>query len=132
MHLPSIYKIVSCSTTSRGRIQTDKGFIALIAVVLLISGILVFSATTLGSAVWYADSVERREDRIQARLNAASCLETVKMMAQRNPFIGDYVIVKEFACTAFVSRKPMLIELDISTKYNGVSGYIHGSVLLFY
>ncbi len=82
----------------------DSGFIALIAVVLLASGALAFSFSNMIAAILYADSVYKRELRIQARLNADSCVDTVRLMYAKDPFLSGTTTVADFKCTAFVTN----------------------------
>ncbi|MFA6553916.1 MAG: hypothetical protein WCS89_00200 [Candidatus Paceibacterota bacterium] len=77
-----------------------KGFVALIAVVLLATGTLTFSLVAMSSAIAYADSISRRELRIQTQMNAQACLDTVTLMVVKDYFISGNVEVKKFGCTA--------------------------------
>jgi hypothetical protein len=82
----------------------SKGFIAVTAVILLAAGVMVFSLVTLGSAVLYSDAVYRRELRIQANLNAESCLDTAALMVAKDYFLAGSVYISEFGCNAIVTR----------------------------
>ena len=82
----------------------NKGFIAVTAVILLATGVMAFSLAALGSAVLYSDAVYRRELRIQANLNAESCLDTAALMAAKDHFLAGPVYISEFGCNATISR----------------------------
>jgi len=84
--------------------NTDCGFIAVTAVILLAAGVMAFSLAALGSAVLYSDAVYRRELRIQANLNAESCLDTAALMAAKDYFLSGPVFISEFGCNAVISR----------------------------
>ena len=82
----------------------DRGFAALISVVLLASGVLVFSLTTLVAAVTFSDMTDRREMRIQAGLNLEVCLDTTELMVERDYYYIGTSTLPEFGCTVYVSR----------------------------
>lgn len=82
----------------------DHGFIAVTAVILLAAGVMAFSLAALGSAVLYSDAVYRRELRIQANLNAESCLDTAALMAAKDYFLNGHIYISEFGCDAAISR----------------------------
>jgi hypothetical protein len=104
----------------------NKGFVATTAVILLATGTLAFSLVALGSAVLYADSVNRRELRIQAGLNAEACLDTVALMSVKDYFLVGPVYISEFGCDAVVSRDGSgYISIKASASLNGV----HSDVL---
>ena len=84
--------------------STKKGFGALIAVLILSAGAFAILIVTVHSSYMYADSIEKRELRIQARLNVESCLQQVTIMIRQDRFlVGDFNI-KELGCT---------VELDL-------------------
>jgi hypothetical protein len=80
------------------------GFMALIAVILLATGTLAFSLVTMSSAAAYADSVERRERRIQATLNARACLDAVQIMTAKDYYIFGAFELKEYGCNVTVNN----------------------------
>ena len=81
-----------------------RGFMALIAVVLLATGTLAFSLATMSAAASYADMAFRRELRIQTQLNAEACLDTVSLMAAKDYFLSGSVHLNEFGCDAQVAN----------------------------
>lgn len=82
----------------------NKAFTALIAVIILATGTLAFSLAACAAAATYADNVHRREARIQARLNAASCVDTAKLMAVKDIFLAGNTYIPELGCTAMIAR----------------------------
>lgn len=83
--------------------KTD-GFTALISVILLGTGSLAFSLSALAAASAYADAVNRHEMRIEAGLDAASCLQTAELMAAKDYFLAGNVGIGAFHCTASVTN----------------------------
>ena len=84
--------------------EIHRGFVATTAVILLATGTLAFSLVALGSAVLYADIINRRELRIQANLNAEACLDTAALMATKDYFLTGPVYISAFDCNATISR----------------------------
>ena len=80
------------------RQSAGRGFIALIAVVILSSGIIAFSFVTMSSAIGYAENVSKRELRIQAGLNRQACLDTASIMIAKDFFLSGTSTLKEFDC----------------------------------
>ena len=74
------------------------GFAATTALLLLSLGMFAFVATTLGSAILYADGVERRELRIQRVLNQKACEESLILMKAKDYFLEGEVSIPEFEC----------------------------------
>jgi len=106
--------------------QSTGGFAALISVVLLATGVLAFSLTTLASAVSYGDMVSRREIRIQAGLNLEACLDTTELMIGRDYFLVGTSTLSEFGCIAFiVSDMIGNYSIDASARLSGVT--VNGS-----
>lgn len=79
-----------------------KGFVATIAVTILATGCLVFSLATLLGATSYAESVYKRELRIQAGLNARACLDLVTLMISKDYFLSDQLEIRHLDCVADV------------------------------
>ena len=68
---------------------------------LLSTGMLAFTFTATRSAQSFADAVFRRELRIQARLNAISCLETGLLMLAKDVFFAvrtSTTSIADFGC----------------------------------
>ena len=74
------------------------GFIAVTAVILLTAGSLAFLLATFSAATFYADSVERREARIQRQLNDRACQETKSLLIAKDYFLNGPVYLKDFDC----------------------------------
>ncbi len=105
--------------------KISRGFIATTAVILLATGTLAFSLAALGSVVLYADSVSRREMRIQADLNAEACLDTAALMAAKDYFLSGSVYVSKFNCDAVVSRDGAgVVSIKASASFNGVNSSV--------
>jgi len=111
--------------------EFSRGFTATTAVILLATGTLAFSLASLVSATLYADSVNQRELRIQARLNASACLDTVTLMAYKDYFLNGSVTIPEFSCTGNVSNDYLgHISMNVKASLEGVSAYESGGVVL--
>ncbi len=95
---------------------------ALIAVILISTGVLVFSLATMSAAVSYSDVVSRKEIRIQAQLNAEACLDTAILMAAKDYFISGNIPIKEFGCEAdFENDFEGNITISIYAKLGDIS-----------
>jgi hypothetical protein len=81
----------------------DQGFGATIAVVVMASGVLALSLTALGSSVFYADAVFRREMRIQAAMNERACLDSAALLKAKDAFAAGAADFPEFGCMASLS-----------------------------
>lgn len=104
--------------------QDNRGFIALIAVVLLAFGALSFSLATLSAAVSYADSISRRELRIQTGLNVNACIDTVRLMRAKDYFLIGTTSIPEFGCVARIDeRSDGSVDIDAKSTLEGVSSY---------
>ena len=75
-----------------------KGFIALIAVLLISLSALAFSLVALSAAVMYSDSVTQRELRIQKGLNEEACSDTLSLMKAKDYFLNGRMTVPELGC----------------------------------
>lgn len=101
------------------------GFIALTAVILLATASLVFAVIVVNNAASYADAVMRHELRIQAKLNAESCLESVKLMLDRDYFLNGKILLKDFNCTAFIENNYLgNMKVFATSSISGVSSSI--------
>jgi hypothetical protein len=86
---------------------------------------MAFSLATLGSAVLYADSVSRRELRIQTNLNAESCLDTAALIAAKDHFLIGPVSISELGCNATISRDGAgNVSIKASARLAGVSSSV--------
>ncbi len=103
--------------SKKGR-NIQGGFIALIAVVLLSMTALLFSFVTMGSAFSYADTVSKRELRIQANMNADACLDTATLMTAKDYFLIGTSTLSEFGCTVQSTNDfAGNVTLNISVKF---------------
>ena len=100
------------------------GFIALIAVVVLAMGIFTFSLVTYSAVYSYYDSVNRKELRIQANLNAKSCLKTVALMYAKDFFLNGEQVLNKFGCTAdIVNDMNGRVTIKVKATLEEVSDY---------
>lgn len=75
-----------------------KGFIATISVILLSIGALSFVSVVLLVASSYADTIERKEIRIQRDLNKQSCQKISPMIFVRDYFFEGEIKLSNFDC----------------------------------
>lgn len=78
-----------------------KGFIATTAIILLVTGTLAFLVTTMIASVSYADTVGRREFRIQKKLNELSCELVIPLLLAKDHFLAQSereVVLADFDC----------------------------------
>ncbi len=103
--------------------SATNGFIAVTAVMILACSTILFANVALRSAIEYVDSVTRHEWRIQADLNAQSCLSTVVLMAVKDYFLEGNVQVAEFGCTASITRDHIrqMATIQSHALFQGVS-----------
>ena len=80
----------------------NRGIMALIATVMLATGVLAFCIATLASSVMYSDMVYRKEIRIQVGLNLRACLDTAELMLGRDDFLSGTSSIPEFGCTVHI------------------------------
>jgi len=76
----------------------ERGFIAVVAILLISGGIAALSLSVLGAAVSYSDSVYRREMRLQASLDDLACEDTAKLIRAKDAFASGIVHLDEFDC----------------------------------
>ncbi|MFA6601611.1 MAG: hypothetical protein WCT02_01990 [Candidatus Paceibacterota bacterium] len=84
--------------------ENNRGFMALIAVILLATGALAFSLVVLSSSFTYFQATNKREMRIQAGLNAKACLDEVSLMVIQDYFLAGEIEIKEFGCAATIDN----------------------------
>lgn len=99
-----------------------KGLVATIAVVILATGCLVFSLVTLLGATSYAESVYKRELRIQAGLNARACLDLVTLMISKDYFLSQQLEIRHLGCVADISNNMNgEVSINIEARLGDVS-----------
>ena len=94
----------------------NNGFIAVTAVIVIACVTLLFANIIMQIVVDYSGMVMRHEWRIQANLNAESCLNVVTLMVEKNYFLNGEVSVERFECTAKVIRDYVQGSASISVK----------------
>lgn len=81
-----------------------KGFVALTTILIIVALVLNFSFVTLSSVYLYADSIFRRELRIQTRLNLSACIDYIKYTYAQDYFVYGSIKITELGCSVFVSN----------------------------
>ena len=81
-----------------------RGFIAVTAVIMIACSTLLFASIVMKASADYSDTVTRHEWRIQANLNAESCLQHVALMSAKDYFLSGEIFVSVFGCKATVVR----------------------------
>jgi len=84
--------------------ENNRGFMALIALILLTTGALAFSLVVRSSSFAYFEATNKREMRIQAGLNAKACLDKVSLMVIQDYFLAGEIEIKEFGCLAKIDN----------------------------
>lgn len=102
-----------------------QGFIALIAVLLLSIGTVVFSMMTTETAFEYADSIFKKELRIQTRLNANACIDTSAIILSKNYLTNGTTTVSELGCDATFTHDAGLnvFSLNVRATLQGITVY---------
>jgi hypothetical protein len=99
----------------------NEGFAALTAVILIAMGVIALSLASIQSALLYADAVNQREYRIQARLNAFACLDATTLMVVKDYFLNGTTTISEFGCNIAITNDfSGNISLDIVANFLGV------------
>ncbi|MEI8327720.1 MAG: hypothetical protein WCG02_01120 [Candidatus Taylorbacteria bacterium] len=81
-----------------------RGFVAMIATILLVTGVMAFALVTLTSAMTYSDLTYRRERRMQTTYNLEACLDTVQLMIARDFYMSGATFLSEFGCNVYVNN----------------------------
>ena len=82
--------------------NAEKGFIATTAVMLLAMGALFFQVATLSAVASYFDGIERKEMRVQKRLNETACQETLRLLAAKDYFLNETVKLRDLGCVVAI------------------------------
>jgi hypothetical protein len=99
----------------------NEGLIALVAVNLIALGTLAMIASALTAAMWFVDSVSKKETRIQADLYSRACVDSASLMLAKNYFLKGDVSLKEFGCQAKVSNDYLgRVTIDAEASVGGV------------
>ena len=103
--------------------EVHRGFIAVTAVIVMSCLTLLYTILVITSASDFSDSVMRREWRMQANLNAQSCVETIELMALKDYFLAGTVDIGTFGCTAFIARDHIRksAQVHARAKFAGVT-----------
>ena len=79
-----------------------KGFGAAMGLIILSLGSVALVITTLGSALWYADSIYRYEGRIQKNLFQEACNDSAAIVRAKDSFASGTYAFKEFDCSVII------------------------------
>ncbi|MDE1975051.1 MAG: hypothetical protein KGI49_00875 [Patescibacteria group bacterium] len=111
--------------------HVQAGFGATVAILASAMGAMAFSIAAFSAAADYSDSVQRGESRIQASLNAVSCLDMAPLVFAKDPFvIGKTVELADLGCTLTIgSIVAGKIKAEAQTSLAGVGSHISGEVL---
>jgi hypothetical protein len=75
-----------------------KGFGALIAVVLVSSGLSSFLIVALGASSAYSDLIYRKEMRIQSALDESACSDAAMLVKAKDAFVSGSVHIADLGC----------------------------------
>jgi len=92
------------------------GFIAVTAVMMIACVTILFASVIMRIVVDYSDMVTRHEWRIQANLNAESCLNAVTLMVAKDYFLNGEVFLQEFGCSATILQDYAQGKVFVSAK----------------
>lgn len=98
MSIPSMKRMPGFSTNSGRLGRLDRGFGAATAVILIAFGAMAMSLSALAAASLYADSVGRREWRLQKVMNARACQDAAALAKAKDFFSAGSVDMPEFGC----------------------------------
>ncbi|MFA6315082.1 MAG: hypothetical protein WC648_01790 [Candidatus Paceibacterota bacterium] len=96
-------KIGNNNSRSLSKVASS-GFLALSAVLVLVVGGLSFSLITMSAILSYSESVNKRELRIQSRLNLTACLDALEIMSMKDYFMSGSIEIRQFGCHADVTN----------------------------
>ncbi len=82
----------------------ERGFGALMSVLIVSTGTMAFSLVTLAAAASYSDAMFRREMRIQQALNSSACDDSASLMRAKDAFASGTVRLAEFDCDIQFSK----------------------------
>lgn len=123
-------RIISRQMMRYFRHSCDDGFMATIAVILLAFGLMAFVLAVNASAYDYADSVERRELRIQAGNNAQSCARIFQSMVELDNYIDGNFHIPYLDCDIQAENDMEgHVVYHIATRLVGVGAQYSGNVL---
>lgn len=105
-----------------------RGFGAVTAVIMISFGMFFFALVNSISVNMYADSINKRELRIQASLNADSCIDRAKFFLEFDRFLIGSIEFSEFGCVIDIEHTNSgagLNKYDVSAvaTLSGVKSY---------
>jgi hypothetical protein len=110
-------------TAEISRIPYSQGFAALFFVLAMMTMLFLGSMGAFTAAVGYDDAISRRESRMQAGLNAHSCVSAALLdFAHDYFFTAQNQYVPDFSCTIIsASRNGQIISVTAVGYKNGVA-----------
>lgn len=129
--MPYIFSKSDWNKMSKMRMRRNEGFVAVVAVIMIASGTLIYSIVASSSAIEYIQSVYRRESRAQAVLYASSCVDSAAMIVAKDYFVRGTIAVSDFDCQVSiqpVASDPMSFVLSAQASFNGVHAYASRTV----
>lgn len=103
------------------KFSKSEGFAALVAVILISSGVLALSLVSISSALMYSDSISKKEYRVQAKLNADSCMNYATLMASKDYFMNGTTTVSQFGCQIFTRNDYSgNVSMDVIVDFLGI------------
>ncbi len=101
--------------------ENSRGFTAVIALILIATGVMALSLASISSAYFYANSVNQREYRIQARLNVSACLDMATMIVAKDNFMNGATNIARLGCNISVANDFLgNISLNVSSEFHGI------------
>ena len=102
-----------------------RGLIATIAVLMLATTTIIFSAVVLYAAASYSNYVSREGWRIQAKYNTYSCLDTSALMFAKDFTLSGSITLSDFSCNSNISydRSVGTISIYAISTVGGVRAY---------
>lgn len=99
-----------------------KGFVALTTILIIVALVLNFSFVTLSSVYIFADSIFRRELRIQTRFNLFACIDYMKFTYAQNYFVDGNIKIRELGCSVSITNDfTGTIDFSATSTLSGVS-----------
>ncbi|KND49936.1 MAG: hypothetical protein AB197_00290 [Parcubacteria bacterium C7867-002] len=100
----------------------NKGFTAVLSIILLALGTFTFALVTMTRAHSYVDMTMRRDMRIQTHLALESCIATIQLMVHKDMFLKGSVHIREFGCQAYIENDYQgNVSLSATSTISGVS-----------
>lgn len=96
--------------------KKQKGFMAIVAVIMISSSVLFFSIVVMAHSFSYADMVYKKEYRLRKSLKLGACLQSLKIISEKDMLISGSVYMPEFECRGVI-EKDSLGQKTFRTEY---------------